>query len=55
VENGQRKMFPKLKQSRPATATITGVNPEKVTQSHVNEAVAEAIEAEMNGLLKKLL
>jgi hypothetical protein len=54
VENGQRKMFPKLKQSRPATATVPDVNPEKVVQSDVDEAVANAVEAEMTGLLKKL-
>jgi hypothetical protein len=53
-ENGQRKMFPAVRQSRPATATVPDVNPEKVLQSDVDEAVAGSVEAEVTGILKKL-
>ncbi len=54
IENGQRKAFFNLKQSRPATATVPDVNPLKVTQLDIDEAVASAVEAEVSGILKKL-
>ena len=54
IENGQRKLFPNLKQLTPATATVPDVNPAKVVQLDVDEAVASAVEAELSGILKKL-
>ncbi len=54
IENGQRKAYFELKQVKPATATVPDVNPAKVTQLDIDEAVAGAVEAEVTGILKKL-
>ena len=54
IETGQRKAYFELKQVKPATATVPDVDPNKVTQLDIDEAVAGAVEAEVTGILKKL-
>ena len=54
VEGSQRKLFTRLKQAKPATATVPDVPPTGVKQADVDEAIATAIAAELKGLLKKL-
>jgi hypothetical protein len=54
IEHGQRKMFPKIQQMTPATATVPGINPDELVQGDVDDAVAGCVEAEVTGILKKL-
>ena len=54
IENGQRKMFPSLRQTKSASSTAQGINPDKVHQQSVNDAISGAVEAEVSGILKML-
>ena len=54
VEKGVTSLFPSLKQSKAATASVPGVNPDSPTQRHVDDAALAAAENEVAGILKKL-
>ncbi|HTF90056.1 MAG TPA: hypothetical protein VK843_16700 [Planctomycetota bacterium] len=54
IENGQRKLFASLRQTKVALSTVDRINPVKVRQQSVNDAIVGAVEKELAGVLASL-